>query len=339
LCATNSEELYSQFLSDLRTKFDLSDQGDLEWYLGVAINHDLANGVTTLSQELFVETLLRRFKMEGVTPKLTPAEPNTHLLRSDQPAQPNKESVRNYQQMVGSLMYLACFTRPDIAYAVNQCAKFMANPGPTHIQAAKRILAYLSGTKNHKLTYTRSDDPGTANVVHSYADSDHAGDPDSRRSVTGYLCMMNGGAVSWQSVRQQVVALSSAEAEYYAASVAGTDVTYLRRLLDNLGYTQGTPTVLFEDNMACIYMSQSSAMYHKARHIDTRVYHLRELCRRGAMVLRKVPSEFQAADSLTKSTPRPLFVTHRDVMMGRDALKRIRPSAMVREGAAHSAAP
>mmetsp|Transcript_30942 Transcript_30942/g.64187 ORF Transcript_30942/g.64187 Transcript_30942/m.64187 type:complete len:289 (+) Transcript_30942:5072-5938(+) len=288
---------------------------------------------------MFVNTLLKRFDLEGINPKLTPAEPNTHLLRADQPAVPDKDTVRLYQQMVGSLMYLACFTRPDIAYAVNQCAKFMSNPGPSHVHAAKRILAYLAGTRDLKLTYTRSRDPGVGNVISVYADSDHAGDPDSRRSVTGYLCMMNGGAVSWQSVRQQVVALSSAEAEYYAASVAGTDVTYLRRLLDNLGYTQGTPTVLFEDNMACIYMSQSSAMYHKARHIDTRVYHLRELCRRGAMVLRKVPSEFQAADSLTKSTPRPLFVTHRDVMMGRDALKRIRPSAMVREGAAHSAAP
>ena len=93
--------------------------------------------------------------------------------------------------------------------------------------------------------------------------------------------MVNGGAISWQSVRQQVVTLSSAEVEYYAASVAGMDVCYLRRLLANLGYAQGAPTVLFEDNMACIYMSRSSAMYHKARHIDTRVYHLRELCRRG----------------------------------------------------------
>mmetsp|Transcript_61225 Transcript_61225/g.126463 ORF Transcript_61225/g.126463 Transcript_61225/m.126463 type:complete len:1000 (-) Transcript_61225:457-3456(-) len=130
--------------------------------------------------------------------------------------------------------------------------------------------------------------------------------------------------VSWQSVRQQVVALSSAEAEYYAASVAGTDVTYLRRLLSDLGYAQGAPTILYEDNMACIYMSCSSAMYHKARHIDTRVYHLRELCRRGEMKLEKVASEFQAADSLTKSTPRPLFVAHRDVFMGRTALLRHR---------------
>jgi len=74
--------------------------------------------------------------------------------------------------------------------------------------------------------------------------------------------------------------------------------------------------VLHEDNMACIYMSRSAAMYHKARHIDTRVYHLRELCRGGDLVLEKITSADQAADSLTKSTPKPLFVAHRDIMMG-----------------------
>jgi len=320
LCATNNEALYTQFLSDLSSKFQLSDQGELNWYLGVAIDHNLQTGATTLSQETFIETLLKRFQLEGINTKTTPSEPNTHLLKADQPVNPDKATVRLFQQMVGSLMYLACFTRPDIAYSVNQCAKYMANPGPSHVQAAKRILAYLKGTKDKKLTYTRSLDPTVANVLSCYADSDHAGDPDSRRSVTGFVCMLNGGAVSWQSVRQQVVALSSAEAEYYAASVAGTDVTYIRRFLDEVGYPQGRATVLHEDNMACIYMSRSAAMYHKARHIDTRVYHLREMCRRGEMVCEKIASVDQVADSLTKATPRPLFAAHCDVMLGHSAL-------------------
>mmetsp|Transcript_68603 Transcript_68603/g.143115 ORF Transcript_68603/g.143115 Transcript_68603/m.143115 type:complete len:1720 (-) Transcript_68603:7252-12411(-) len=127
LCAINSESLYQDFLADLRTKFELSYQGDLNWYLGVAIDHNRASGITTLSQELFIETLIRRFNMEGCNPVATPAEPNTHLLKADQPATPDKSIVRDYQRLVGGLMYLS-FTRPDIAYAVNQCAKFMANP-------------------------------------------------------------------------------------------------------------------------------------------------------------------------------------------------------------------
>jgi len=316
LCATNSQSLYEDFLKDLKGKFELSDQGDLSWYLGVNISHNLSRGVTTLNQTQFINTMLKRFNMEGCNPITTPAEPNSHLLKSDQPTVPNKALTRDYQRLVGGLMYLSSFTRPDISYSINQCAKFMANPGATHIAAAKRILRYLAGTRHLGLTYLRSQDPGTANVITAYADSDHAGDPDSRRSVTGYLLLLNGAAVSWQSVRQQVVALSSAEAEYYAASVAGTDITYLRRLMEELGYAQTRPTTVYEDNMACIFMSNSSGAYHKVRHIDTRVYHLRDLCKNQTMELVKVESVRQAADSLTKGTPRALFDYHRAVMLG-----------------------
>mmetsp|Transcript_57331 Transcript_57331/g.117328 ORF Transcript_57331/g.117328 Transcript_57331/m.117328 type:complete len:1978 (-) Transcript_57331:6636-12569(-) len=317
LCATNSDLLYQSFIRDLKGKFELSDQGELSWYLGVHINHDLNKGVTTLNQGTFVDTMLKRFNMEGCKSVTTPCEPNSHLLRGDQPLTPDKHLTREYQKLVGGLMYLSNFTRPDISYSVNQCAKFMACPGPSHLIAAKRILRYLAGTRELGLTYHRSDKPGDANRIIAYADADHAGDPDSRRSVTGYLLLLNGGAVSWQSVRQQAVALSSAEAEYYAASIAGTDITYLRRLMEELGYAQPLPTVLYEDNMACIYMSKSSGAHHKVRHIDTRVYHLRDLCKDGTMELEKVESSRQAADSLTKGTPRVLFDMHRDVMLGR----------------------
>eukprot|EP00961_Rhodomonas_salina_P020749 279086-Rhodomonas_salina.1 len=158
----------------------------------------------------------------------------------------------------------------------------MANPSPKHVLAAKLILKYLAGTKSLKLTYTRSDGPD-ANRLKCYADADHAGDPETRKSTTGYVLLLNGGAVSWASVRQQVTALSTAEAEYYAASVCGTDVTYVRLMMEELDYAQTEPTVLYEDNMVCIFMSRTSVMYHKARHIDTRVYHLRELCKNKMM--------------------------------------------------------
>eukprot|EP00961_Rhodomonas_salina_P282076 3811537-Rhodomonas_salina.1 len=168
----------------------------------------------------------------------------------------------------------------------------MLNPGPEHILTAKRILQYLKGTKHLKLTYHCQTD-GSGNVLVLYTDSDHAGYPDTRHSVSGYMLLLNWAAISWQSVRQQVTALSTAEAEYYAASVAVTDVTYVLSVLCNLGYEQLEPTVLWEDNMACIYMSQTSVMYHKARHIDTLVYHLCKLCKAGTMVLEKVSSAEQ----------------------------------------------
>eukprot|EP00961_Rhodomonas_salina_P243296 3287693-Rhodomonas_salina.4 len=315
VCATDSRELYDSFLSDLSKKFTLSDSGKLSWYLSVAIDHDSQNGISTLSQETYIDTLLERFSMTDTHPVPIQSEPGTRLVKAQSPAVPDPDATKKYQQMVGGLMYAAVLTRPGFAFSVNQCARFMSNPGPEHVAAAKRILWYLKGAKHLKLTY-RCQPEATANVLVCYADLDHAGDPDTRRSVTGYIVMLNGAAVSWQSTRQQVTALSTAEAEYYAASVAGTDVTYMQRIMGDLGYKQEQPTVLWEDNMECICMSQTSVMYHKARHIDTRVYHLRELCKDGVMVLEKVASADQVADSLTKSTPKPAFEKHRASMMG-----------------------
>eukprot|EP00961_Rhodomonas_salina_P193767 2616045-Rhodomonas_salina.1 len=107
-------------------------------------------------------------------PVSTPSEPNSHLVRGDQPQNPDKAVVQDYQRLISGLMYLSCFTRPDISHAVNQCAKFMSNPGPTHVIAAKQILHYLAGIKHLKLTYTLSDSPLTGNILTAYADSDHA---------------------------------------------------------------------------------------------------------------------------------------------------------------------
>eukprot|EP00961_Rhodomonas_salina_P080112 1077119-Rhodomonas_salina.1 len=247
-----------------------------------------------MSQERYIETLLDRFDMTACTPAITPSDPNLRLLRSHLPAVPNAVDTKYYQQMIGGLMYASMLTSQDIA-----------------------------GTKHLKLTY-RCQTDGSGNVLVSYADVQRrritqiACNPDTCRRVSGYVLLLNGAAISWQSVRrrQQVTALSTAEAEYLAASVAGTDVTYMCRVLSYLGYEQLAPTVFWEDNMACIYMSQTSVMHHKARHIDTRVYHLRELCKAGTMMLEKVSSAEQVADSLTKSTQHQVFVQHSDAMMG-----------------------
>jgi hypothetical protein len=103
-------------------------------------------------------------------------------------------------------MYAATFTGPQDAYPIHQCAKFMSNPGPEHSQAGQQILQCLAGRKDLALTFMWTTG-STPNVLMSWADSDRAGDPDTRRSVTRYVLMQNGGAVSFQSVRQHVRAL------------------------------------------------------------------------------------------------------------------------------------
>ena len=323
LCATNDLKFYNEFLKDLESKFELGESGKLTWYLGVSIKQDTKLGFTQLSQRQYVLDLLERFNMVGCKTAPTAMQAHLRLSKTDCPpeAERDKKTVEFYNQLVGSLQYLSVFTRPDISQAVNQCSRFLANPGPTHIEAAKHILRYLAGSADYALTYTQQP-PELANMLWGAADSDHAGDPDTRRSTTGYVMMLNGSAISWQSTRQALVSLSSTEAEFYAASVAGCDVVYLRRLCQDLGFEQASATPVMEDNVVCIYLSRNATMFHKSKHIDVRVYKLREFCNDGpdgeakVMDLCKVNTADNPADMFTKALPGPAFAQHRDTVFG-----------------------
>mmetsp|Transcript_49639 Transcript_49639/g.101360 ORF Transcript_49639/g.101360 Transcript_49639/m.101360 type:complete len:638 (-) Transcript_49639:44-1957(-) len=315
LCAHDSDVEYGLFIDALAKRFELSAEAtEVSWYLGVAVERDWEKGTLKLTQQQYVKDLLARFNMTDCNTVLTAMEVGQRLTSEDCPATPDKEVIKQYQQLVGSLNYLVAWTFPELAYLVSQCARFMANPGPSHVAAAKRILRYAKGVKNNGIVYTRNST--SPNQLYGYVDADHAGDTEGRQSVTGFVVMMNGGPVSWESKRQVVTALSSAEAEYYAASAIGCEIAFLRRILESMGFEQHAPTPVAEDNVACIYMSRSSAMYHKSKHINVRVYRLREFVQDGILELYHVASSEQAADLLTKSLPSPAASKHRETITG-----------------------
>ena len=181
----------------------------------------------------------------------------------------------------------------------------------------KRILRYIAGTANLGLTYRKSADEQQANKLNASADADHAG-ADDRRSVSGWCVMLNGAMISWASKRQPVTAISSTESEFYSVSQCAVECVYLRRLMEQIGYMQKSPTLISQDNMACIYLTQGARMYHKAKHIDTRVYKVRELSSgdNPEVKLWKIDGSDQPSDIFTKALPRASFERHRSKIMG-----------------------
>ena len=149
------------------------------------------------------------------------------------------QSVR-YREAVGSLLWLANGTRPDIAFAVNQVARYMEDPGVKHWDAVLRIMQYLRGTQNVGIVFDGSVTPkGTCGYfsypkanAEVFVDADHGTNKDDRRSVTGYVFMLAGAPISWQSRSQTTVALSSMEAEYMAACAATRESLWLAMLLE-----------------------------------------------------------------------------------------------------------
>ena len=327
-CATNSEALYKEFISDLQSKYKLSDQGNLEWHLSMKFTRDVKSGTIKIDQKAYIETVLKRFDMGDANERDTPFVPKTRLSKQDCPQVPNKQDVKAYQQLVGSLMYVACATRPDIAYAVNTCAQFMSNPGRSHMEAAKHVLRYLKATKDVGITYSKQADEKTANKLFGYVDADHASDLDDRKSVGGYVLMLNGGAVSWSSRKIKVVAISSFESEWYSASICGCEVKAMRRMLEEIGFRQGEPTPVFEDNAACIYSSEADRpMNPCSKHIDIRVFKLKEFVQEGTLKLVKISSERQVADNLTKPLHKVGIEMARAVMSGEEAARDARARA------------
>ena len=142
IVATNDDAFYKKFMDELGKSFELSASGKLTWFLGCKVEQDLIKGTVRMSQEKYCNDVLTRFKMSDANAVHTPCEANQHLQAADSPRLEDRDPnvVRDYQQAVGSCMFLTVFTRGDCAFAVNQCARFMSNPGPTHIAAILRVL-------------------------------------------------------------------------------------------------------------------------------------------------------------------------------------------------------
>jgi hypothetical protein len=129
-----------------------------------------------------------------------------------------------YLNAVGALNYLAIATHPDIAYAVGCLMRFNSNPGPIHWAALKHLLRYLKGTIDLALMFAPDN---ATESFQTWTDADHGGNPDNGRSTSGFLIKIGTGTVSWASKLQSVVTLSTTEAEFIAATFAGTEIIWL----------------------------------------------------------------------------------------------------------------
>ena len=197
-----------------------------------------------------------------------------------------------YQSIVGSLMHAAVMTRPDITHAVQQVTQFMSDPQSAHCLAVKRILRYLCSTANLQLTYGLDSD----SKVIAYCDADYANDPDTRKSISGFTCMFNGGCFAWSSRKQTSVSLSTAEAEYISAVHAAKSAAWLRVLI-----ISDEPIDLRIDNQSAIALiNLDDSVNKRSKHIEVQYHWIRDAVRKGIISPSHIPSKFNISDILTK---------------------------------------
>lgn len=307
LIASTSRLELDEFKRRLNSQFECSDGGPASYFLGFNIFRDRPNKRLFISQEHYIESVLERFDMLDCKPARVPL-PTTFKSLPATDDEFKEARHEDYPGMVGSIMYAATITRPDIAYAAGLLARTASKWNKTHVHAARHLLRYLRGTSDLCLTYDRT---AGERIVLGYADADWGGCLDTRRSTTGYLFRTFGGPIAWRSRRQTTTALSTAEAEYMASSDATRQAIWLRQLLNDLGQGSSTPLTILNDNNAAIQLSRNPVNHDRTKHIDMRHHFLREKVADSTIELEHVNSENNLADLLTKPLASDQFATLR----------------------------
>jgi hypothetical protein len=273
--------------------FDAHDLGPAEFFLGMTIERDRVKRTIKLGQERAIKDLLDKYDMADCKTKSTPLS----SIPGADDGDPLDTDMYPYASLVGALLYLSITTRPDISLAVGVLARHMAKPRTTHWAEAKNVLRYLAGTTTTGLIY------GTTDGLLGYCDADFASDTDTRRSTTGYVFLLHGGAISWASRRQQTVAASTTEAEYMAAAAATKEALWLRKLMFNLRLDVPTITIL-DDNQSTIKLLKNPVTSQRSKHIDVIYHFTRERVTRKEVEFKYVRTDRMIADALTKPVPK-----------------------------------
>ena len=291
------------FRSDLSTHYQFSEK-DLTSpakVLGFTVQQDKQLGTIRLTVEKKIDDMVQRYHLTDALIAPTPMVENALSILGD--ANKNDASSMDkpsfpFSQLIGELLWISTNARPDICYATQILAKYLQKPLPIHCDMAKRIVRYLKGTRMLGLQYSISED---LPLPTAYADSDFAREITARKSYSGHVILLAGSPVEWKVKRQDVVALSTAEAEYLSASLCARTLLFFRHLfLETMQDLSGTPSQLFVDNIAAVKLC-SDAMYHgRTKHIDIPAHHIRDCVNSGQIIVSHISGSLNPADILTK---------------------------------------
>jgi len=321
IIACTDLDIINEIKELLKKKYTMKDMGEMDWYLGMRYTRNTTTGIITLDQTKYAEDVLTKYQnYYSKNPyHTTPMEENLKLLPWSEASEAKltekcKMRIKNYpyRQVVGSLLYLAIWTRPDITYAVHLVAKHCVHPTLQAVDACGRILSYLSQTKQLGLEFH----PGNMKLT-TYVDSSYADVVEDRKSTGGMIQYLGYSPIYWETfVANTTTSLSTAEAEYVAAHVGGKEIMSSNNLLTEMKYPQHN-VPLFEDNQACIAIALQESCKHKTKHIDNKIHYIRDLIQRKIVDMIYISTKIQLADIFTKALGKATFLKHRDVILGR----------------------
>ena len=295
----------------ISSTFEIRVEPSIQKFLGMVITPGENGNALTLSNSPMINAMLHAFRVQTCTPVNTPLPSGFQeksLLQGKESIEYCGEDVP-YRQLVGALIHLSNTVRPDIAFAVGFLSRHMQDPTKAHWNAAKHVLKYLSGTCENGVTFKRQEN--TESKLVGFCDADFAGEIKDRRSTNGYAFLYSGGAVSWRSKLQTVIAQSTLEAEYISMSFASRELVWLRRLAVDFGKcSDSVSTVLFSDNQGAIRYCKNGTVSDSTKHIQVKFHYVRDLVCNKTIDLRYICTQDMIADIMTKALNHQKHLVH-----------------------------
>lgn len=296
-----------KFKENIGAVFEVKDLGEINHLLSIRVDRK-KDGSMTLDQSAYASELLETTGMSNCKGASTPLDPGMKYIPASEDNSLNAEEALKYRQAVGGLLYLAGGTRPDLAFATTYMSQFSNCPSREHWAGVQHVLRYLKQTKEFKLTFQK-----TGRNLEVFCDSDWAGDKIDRRSFSGYVVLLAGGAVSWSSKKQRTTALSTVEAEYFAMCHVAKEVLWFQNFLQEIVNEQflNVPQSILVDNQGAISLAKNHVTSERNKHIELRHFFLREKVEEKLLTFTYVPSRSNAADIFTKSVQKKVLCDQR----------------------------
>ncbi|CAI7822627.1 unnamed protein product [Closterium sp. NIES-53] len=298
----STDSITTWFEGELQQDLTLTVSSTVTQYLGLNIREE--ENAIYLSAEKYADTIAKRFTI----PPSAIFTPYRYTAGNDKgdSALLKPAGIRNYQKKLGCLLFAAVTCRPDLSYSASQLATYLKRPEAEHLAELDRALHYFVSTPTIGLTYHKNATAPPKLI--GYVDADHAGDSDNRQSRTGYIYRLEPiGPISWQSSKQELIALSSAEAEYIALCSATKEGLYLRELLEEAKLAELPNFTLFCDNQSAIRIANKSGFANRTKHIALRYFFVKDEIEKGRLKLSYCPTSEMAADYLTKKLGKSKF--------------------------------